>query len=440
MSRFEYPRLTRSEILSFLVDSQIFSNVTAHHLADPTPDFVADLYTQLLIYLDSFQEEDGQMEFAALEQLENPDFHVEMVPRMNLYSRVKEVVASLHCPTQFTVKDLLKPNAERTEIFVSAILNFCFHKDNKMNLLKPIVEELNLLDEQQKEWEAKLSQLNAEIAEYNEARERELPLVQEVDRELKELRQTISELNNHQMSLRTTYRKLKDMTIEMDAKIFNAEHELVQSVQVNAELRSKIVQSPDKLQGSLEEKKLVREDAKNAENLAKRSFEDKNAVMEVFTKVSKKLSKHLMVMQKIQEQVNSAKAIDKDFKALKSKLSDDGILDKSHDANLIELQGREEQLDQLRKQVEKESHAKCEEATREFNNVKMEIKSRKQELEERQRKVESVVGEVDSITSSTNSIRESCAAEQQELLRRCEDIMKEFHQYSHSIGAVLPIA
>ncbi|KAF7847522.1 hypothetical protein BT93_L2880 [Corymbia citriodora subsp. variegata] len=309
-----------------------------------------------------------------------------------------------------------------------------------MNLLKPIVEELNLLDEQQKEWESKLSQLNAEIAEYNEARDRELPLVQEVDAELKKLRQTISELNNHQMSLRTTYRKLKDMNIDMDAKIPNAERELVQTVQANAELRSKIVQSPDKLQGSLEEKKLVREEARNAENLAKQSFEDKNAVMEVYSKVFKKLSKHLMVMQKIQEQVNSAKAIDKDVKALKSKLSDDGILDKSLDANLIELQGREEQLDQLRKQVEKESHIKCEEATRELNNVKMEMESRKHELEERQKKVESVVGEVDSITSRTNSIRESCAAEQQELLCRCEDIMKEFRQYLHSIGAVLPLA
>lgn len=68
------------------------------------------------------------MEFAALEQLENPDFHVDSVRRMNLYSRVKEVVASLHCPTQFSLKDLVKPDAGRTEIFVSAILNFCFHK------------------------------------------------------------------------------------------------------------------------------------------------------------------------------------------------------------------------------------------------------------------------------------------------------------------------
>ncbi|KAI3412608.1 uncharacterized protein J3R85_017138 [Psidium guajava] len=440
MSRFEYPRLSRSEILSFLVDSQIFSSVSAQHLADPTPDFVSDLYTHLLIYLDSFQEEDGQMEFAALEQLENPDFHVESVRKMNLYGRVKEVVASLQCPTQFSLKDLVKPDAERTEIFVSAILNFCFHKDNKMNLLKPIVEELNLLDEQQKEWENKLSQLNAEVAKFNEDREKELPLVQQVDTKLKELRQTISELNNHQMSLRTSSRKLEKKGQEMDAKILSAQCELVQSGQANAELRSKVVQSPDKLQGSLEEKKIVREEARTAENLAKQSFEDKNAVMEVYTKVFKKLSKHLTVMQKIQEQVNSAKAIDKDVKALKSKLSDDGVLDKTLDAKLVELQGRVEQLDELRKQAEKESHTKCEEATREANNVKMEVEHRKHELEQRQRKVESVVGEVDSITSRTNSIKESCGAKQQELLRRCEDTIKEFHRYLEYIGTVLPIA
>lgn len=54
----------------------------------------------------------------------------------------------------------------------------------------------------------------------------------------------------------------------------------------------------------------------------------------------------------------------------------------------------EEQLDELRKQVEKESHTNCEKATREVNNVKMEMESRKHELEARQRKVESVVGEV----------------------------------------------
>lgn len=62
-------------------------------------------------------------------------------------------------------------------------------------------------------------QLNAEIEEYNEARERELPLVQEVDAKVKELRQTIAGLNNQQMSMRASYRKLKEKAGEMDEKV-----------------------------------------------------------------------------------------------------------------------------------------------------------------------------------------------------------------------------
>lgn len=57
------------------------------------------------------------------------------------------------------------------------------------------------------------------IAECNEARERELPSVQEVDVKVKELRQTIANLNNKQMSLRSTIKKLKERTVEMDDKV-----------------------------------------------------------------------------------------------------------------------------------------------------------------------------------------------------------------------------
>lgn len=62
-------------------------------------------------------------------------------------------------------------------------------------------------------------QLNAEITAYNEARERELPVVQEVDARVKELRQTIQDLNKHQMSLRTSLKKLKEKTGELEEKV-----------------------------------------------------------------------------------------------------------------------------------------------------------------------------------------------------------------------------
>lgn len=52
-----------------------------------------------------------------------------------------------------------------------------------------------------------------------------MPLIQEVDVKVKELRQTISGLNNHQMSLKASIKKMKEKAKEMDEKVwfFNLE-------------------------------------------------------------------------------------------------------------------------------------------------------------------------------------------------------------------------
>lgn len=74
------------------------------------------------------REDNEQIEFSALEQLENPDLHVDSVRIMKLYVKIKEAVASLNCPKRFTLKDLIKPDSERTEFFISALLNFFLYK------------------------------------------------------------------------------------------------------------------------------------------------------------------------------------------------------------------------------------------------------------------------------------------------------------------------
>lgn len=61
--------------------------------------------------------------------------------------------------------------------------------------------------------------MKAEISECNEAKEREMPLVEEVEAKVKELKQTIAVLNSNQSSLRSTLRKLKEKTGETDEKV-----------------------------------------------------------------------------------------------------------------------------------------------------------------------------------------------------------------------------
>ncbi|KAH7838891.1 hypothetical protein Vadar_032335 [Vaccinium darrowii] len=69
----------------------------------------------------------GQVDFAALEQLENPDLHVDSVWIMNLFRKIKEVLPALECPKKFSLKDPIKPEADRTDSFLSAS-QFCIYR------------------------------------------------------------------------------------------------------------------------------------------------------------------------------------------------------------------------------------------------------------------------------------------------------------------------
>ncbi|KAM3379298.1 hypothetical protein P3S68_011712 [Capsicum galapagoense] len=196
-----------------------------------------------------------------------------------------------------------------------------------------------------------------------------MPRVQEIDSNVKELRQTISGLNNHQLSLKASIKKLKERAKVMDEKISNADFALVQAVHDNVNFRSKIVQSPAKLQRAREEKKSFQAEAKNAERAAMQSFQNKTAILEVYTKAYKKMSKNFNQMQTIQEQLNSTKSIEKDIKVLKQKLNDNEVLEKSLEAKLVERKGKADQLEELSKQLGKERGFSYEEAAKELKNV-----------------------------------------------------------------------
>lgn len=437
MSRFEYPRLPLKEIIVVLAETGI-ATVTEANLTKPNSDFVTDLFTRILVHINCLQEDHGLVEFADLEQLDNPDMHVDSVKMMNLYHKIKEVIADLHCPRQFNLKDIVKLEADRTQLFLSAILNFCIHREYRMNILQPIVGVFEVLDDQGRELDDRILQLNDEISELNEAKEREMPFVQEIETKIKEMQQEITALNNQQHSLKIMIRNRREASTEMDQKISSAEFALVQNAQENRSLRSKIVQSPDKLQRTLEERKIAQVEAKDAERAAMQSFHEQTATDEVYTKARKKMTNNLSQMQTLQEQVNEAKKVEKDVKVLKTKNSDDDtVSDKSLVAKLYEKQGRVDQLEELLKQLEKEKDLKCEEASKELNNVRAQVEYNRRGLEQRERNAEALVSEGAAINKNVIEVKDSVTAKQQILLAKEDEIAKEFFEYSKSTGHLL---
>lgn len=435
MSSYSFPVLSLPDIASFLSQLQI-ATVKPDDLSNPSVDLVSYIYTALLNYLDPLGDDPEHADFEALELLENPDCHIGSMRIMNLYHKMVGLV-ELACSMDFTLKDLICPQRDRTIVFVSGMINLCLYNLDKLNNLRPIVDKLDVLEEQHSELEAKISKLNQAILDHEEASQMEKPIIQEVEAEVKELRRTIQNLNKQQASMKTSFLTLKDKTIEVDDKIANAEFELVKSTQENSKLRSKIVQSPDKLQRALEEKKSARAEARKSERSAMQCYQERSSTVEMYSKACKKASKYLAQMQALQEQVNSAKTIDKEVKALKAKLSDEGVSDMSLEVKIVELQGKVEQGEELIKALEKERDLKHAEAIKELNTVKLEMESKLRDMELRERKVEAMVAEADNMNNKINTVRESGVAMQQKLLSKCEEILAEVDNYSNSVGDAL---
>ncbi|KAL6515231.1 hypothetical protein OROHE_018863 [Orobanche hederae] len=169
MSSFEYPSFSTTEIISLLDEYQI-SAISEADILRCNPEKICNLYAQIFVQIGTFQEDQGQIEFEALEQLENPDHHSHSVPIINLYNKIRQLLGAVNCSKEFTPKDLIKPEPERTEFFLNELLNFYLHRYVKLDLFKPHMDDLESLERREKDAQSRIQELNVEIAELEEAR------------------------------------------------------------------------------------------------------------------------------------------------------------------------------------------------------------------------------------------------------------------------------
>ncbi|XP_020103157.1 probable kinetochore protein NUF2 [Ananas comosus] len=438
MSSFSVPEVSASEIASVLASEGIVSpSLKPDDLASPSPDLLLSIFFNFFACIDPLSDgADDQIGFAALKHLDNPDHHADSIRILSLYRKAKDFLASIRFP-ELTLRDLLKPDPRRASQILSALVNFLYYREDKLAMLKPIVNEFPNSEEWQAELKEKIAELKKRIMEHEVSAQMEEPLVQQVEAEVKELRQTIQNYNKQQMSLKARAKELKEKTDAVNNKISQADFELVKNAQENSKLLSKIVQSPDKLQRALEEKKTTRTEAKNSEKLAMQSVQEKTATLEMYSKAYDKMSKHLSKMQAIQEQVVSAKTVEKEVKGLKAKLSDESVSIMALEAKLVEQQGKAKEAEELLKATEKDKELRLSEEAQKLNTLRAEMEWKLQCLEPRERKVEAMVAKGDSFCSEADTVREAGRAKQQELQAKMEEIVNSFHNYSNVVSPFL---
>lgn len=141
------------------------------------------------------------------------------------------------------------------------------------------------------ELEERLNELKKQNMDYEVARQMEEPMVHELLAQVNKLKQSVQDYNKQQMNMRNQDKELNEKLDAIDGKISQLDFELLKKAEENSELLSKVVQSPERLQRALEEKRKKLAEVKNPEMASIQYVQEKNAALEMYTKAFGKLSK-----------------------------------------------------------------------------------------------------------------------------------------------------
>ncbi|KAK8951476.1 hypothetical protein KSP39_PZI003981 [Platanthera zijinensis] len=430
-STFSCPEMPASQIATALSESGI-AEVSAVDLAAPTPDLAGALYSSVLNYFHPLPDDISmQLDFGAFQLLDNPEHHEHAINAINLYHRMKDLLASIGY-NGFRLNDLLNPEPRRMMLTLSSIVNFIFYREEKLSSLQLVMDKLPACDERSSMLKERLVELKKQSMDYELARKMEEPQVHQVEAEVNKLKQSIQDYNKQQMQMRNLAKELKEKTDAIDSKISQVDFEILKKSEENSKLLLEVVQSPDKLQRALEEKRKKLAEVKNSERLSIQNFQEKSSTLEVYMKASKKLSKLLSQLQATQELINSTKTVEKDLKILKSKLCDDAVSDMSLEAKIFELQGKVKQAEETLRATEMEKNARYLEDIQKLKNVSAEVEHELKCLEFRERKIEDMVARSDSLRAEADSVREAEDLKQQQLITKAEEIVSALLSYSKS--------
>ncbi|KAG2533858.1 kinetochore protein NUF2 homolog [Panicum virgatum] len=432
-STFSFPEMTPAQLAEALHTFGIAptANLRAEDIATPQLDLLPGVLSLFLATIVG-DDPDDQLGFDLLQKLDNPEHHMGAIGLRSIYGRARDVLESIHFGG-LTFRDLTRPEPRRVVYILSAIVNYLHFRHEKLALLNPIAEEFSSVDDRLPEGKARIAELQKVKENHASKEQMDEPAVQQLQAEVNALKQKIQEYNTKQLALRGRAKSIDEKKEGILAKISQADFELMKRSQENSKLLSKIVQSPEKFQKNLEEKKGVRDELKTLEKMAMHKVQDKTNALEMYTKVCEKLSKHLSKIDALHETSTSAKASEKEVKALKAKISDQSLEMKTLHIKADEWRSKVHETEDRLKAKEKEKDQRIGENKQKMAALKSEVESELKCLADRERETEEKVAKAADLCSKADAVEAAGRKKREEIFAQFEQVCETANLYMDGI-------
>ncbi|XP_078611640.1 uncharacterized protein LOC144882023 [Branchiostoma floridae x Branchiostoma japonicum] len=251
---FDFPRLPIPQIAQECRDGALGPDatwLTEDHLKKPEVDTIQSIYAIILqSALGITQEQITQVQFEGTEELEHKDIHEEAIPQIHFFFAMQRFMYSCGA-RDFKIKDILDPKPKRTTKFLSAAINFLKFRDQRLQTYESIKEEKVAVQEEYARLQKSNDELRAKINQIRAARAEHEPQVREVQQEVDKLKAGIQEGQRHQEAQSSAMAEMEKTIEGRNTKLARLKDDIKSTKEEGDKLRSKIVQSPERMKGEM---------------------------------------------------------------------------------------------------------------------------------------------------------------------------------------------
>jgi kinetochore protein Nuf2 len=270
---YSFPELRIAEILQCMGDLRI--PLSEAELTKPTTSIVQRIFESFAdIFMGISKEQLGQQPtFQVVETLEHPDLHLDSINMVAFYRLMLRLMIEVGIE-DFSLRDLIKPEAPRLRLILSAVINFAKFREEQL----AVFEEFSRRGEEAGEQRTKLSkrheELSVRIAHVKSKHRDEEPATLQLKDEMTRMIQVLRDLKKEQTALSAELDAYKSRKGEASERMAQTQFLLGNVKQECNKLKSRIVHSPEKLLQIIAEMNAsITSEKSNVSQLEKRSRE-----------------------------------------------------------------------------------------------------------------------------------------------------------------------
>jgi len=249
--QFSFPLLSGKEILGCMADLQIPLGEEALQEPARHREAVRRAFEALVeLCTDVTREELSQPAFSGLAALNYPELHEESIPALAFY-RAAGKLMDVCGVRDFSIRDVLDPSPKRLRRCLSAAINFCKFREERLVLFTELMEARQATLDGLAAAQDEKARLEAELAALREETAAEVVVIEAETRACDGLAAEIEKLNHAQAALKAESRGVKKTAADRKEALLALARDLEALITEKDRLRGQVVQSPARVRAEM---------------------------------------------------------------------------------------------------------------------------------------------------------------------------------------------